>query len=635
MKKLLMLLLSVIMAFGATFSAVGCGGEQLRDDISYFNIIAPNNGNGIRGILALAQKFQDANTETSFAEGKKGVIVSVEQYPGVVPVTNIRTEGYHVYINPYSVDNSMISGGDFLNVDEIVKETIPGEERSLHDKIPENYRSTLQGASKAHGEGYYFTPALAYMGGLTYDKHLFDEKGYYFVAPGQEDEAQYFPSDITGKEVYFAMVSSELYEEAITAEDDWTGWNSSQYLSSGPDGEFGTHDDGMPSTLEEMVILCEYMKSDSTAPFVLSGKYPDNHGYTTDGMINALLGTKDNMLAMKSMQTEGASFEIVTGYTGESLWGLSDATVPKTAKVQITEQQGYYTTWSTARYYTTAFWRLAVNKKWFSKTVSGDTSHIDAQADFIFNGYDNNRERSAFMIEASYWFNESVERNNFEDFDKMNYEVDALEREKQIKWYSIPRVINGTVADGTFTDAQGTPESFMFISAGGISLYNAVYADDPEALEMIRQWILFLYSDENQTYWSVSTGSDSILDLGDSFNPEAFNDRPFYKDLFTRMEKGDVIKPTHSCKTAKDYPDLFLLHGWDTCWTDLATSGKCDLYTAFTKGQYGGVKACFEAKLIEYGTWGGIYKPEGYGDDNAPPPTYATDENGKKIEFKR
>ncbi len=626
-----MLLLSVIMAFGATFSAVGCGGEELRDDISYFNIIAPNNGNGIRGIVALAQKFQDANTETEFAEGKKGVIVTVEKYPGVVPVTNIRTEGYHVYINPYSVNNSMISSGDFLNVDSIVKETIPGEERSLHDKIPDSSRSTFQGESKAYGEGYYFTPALAYMGGLSYDKHLFDEKGFYFLAPGQEGEGEYFPSDITGKEVYFAFIGSDLYEEAINADDDWNGWNSNQYLSSGPDGVYGTHDDGMPSTLEELVILCEYMKTCSVAPFVLSGKYPDNHGYVTDGMINALLGTEENMKAMKSMVAD--NFEIVTGYESSSLWGLSDAPVPKTAKVPITESQGYYTTWSAARYYTTAFWKLAVNKKWFSKTVSGDTSHIDAQADFIFSGYDKNRDRSAFMIEASYWFNESTERNNFEDFDKMNYEVDALEREKQIKWYSIPRVINGTVYDGTFTDEQGTPEAFMFLGAGGISLYNAVYANDPEALAMIRAWILFFYSDENQTYWAVSTGNDSILDLGDSFNADSFNDRPFYKDLFTRMGKGTVIKPIHSCKTAIDYPDLFLHHGWDSCWTDLASSGECNLYTAFTTGQYGGVKNCFEAKLLERGTWGGIYRPEGFDSSIAPPPTYATDSNGNEIKF--
>ena len=46
--------------------------------------------------------------------------------------------------------------------------------------------------------------------------------------------------------------------------------------------------------------------------------------------------------------------EIVTGYTEESLFGLADVKVPETQVVDITEENGYYTTWEVEKYYAEA-----------------------------------------------------------------------------------------------------------------------------------------------------------------------------------------------------------------------------------------------------------------------------------------
>ena len=621
-----MLLLSVVIAF----SAVACGGgEEMRDDTSYFFIITTDSGHGSAGTKELARRFEEKFKDYSFAPGKTGVIVDVEAKGSVLNVTSMAQEAYHAYINPYSVGKTMIGSGDFLNIDEFYKIEIPGENKTIEDKIPENYRPGLQGESSKWGKGYYFAPGVCFMGGLTYDKNCFDEFGFYFLAPGQDDEGNYFYSELMDQELYFASPESPLFEEAVIGKgfDNWDGWNSNQYLSCGPDGKYGTYDDGMASSLDELVMLCEYMKSCSVTPFVLSGKYPDNHAYCTDGLINSLLGP-ENMHTMKTFESD--AFEVVTGYQDNTeLWGMSDTKVPTTAIVPVTPSQGYYATWSTARYYNAAFWKLAVAQNWYTDAVKRDTSHIEAEAEFIFSGYDSSRPRAGIMCEASYWINESQERNNFTDFTKMNYGKTGLEREKEIKWLSLPRQIHGTVTEG-----NGTVECFMYLGVGSNNIFNSNYANDPEALEMIKQWLLHIYSDESLQFLTASTGCPPMLNY--DINPQSslYDEEPFYRDLFTRMQDGEEIRSIGpKGGLYGKYPDLFADHGWGSCWTGLDAEGKTELYSAFAIKNYS-VQHCFENAVffMTKKEWAGVFDVDM--GTSAMPPTSAKDEFGNEITYR-
>ena len=623
-----MLLLSVVIAF----SAVACGGgEEMRDDTSYFFIITTDSGHGSAGTKELARRFEEKFKDYSFAPGKKGVVVDVEAKGSVLNITSMAQEAYHAYINPYSVSRTMIGSGDFLNIDEFYKIEIPGEGKTIEDKIPENYRPRLQGESSKWGKGYYFAPGVCFMGGLTYDKNCFDEFGFYFLAPGQDDEGNYFYSELMDQEIYFASPESPLFEEAVIGKgyDNWDGWNSNQYLSCGPDGKYGTYDDGMASSLDELVILCEYMKSCSVTPFVLSGKYPDNHAYCTDGLINSLLGP-ENMHTMKTFESD--AFEVVTGYQDNTeLWGMSDTKVPTTAIVPVTPSQGYYATWSTARYYNAAFWKLAVKQNWYTDAVKRDTSHIEAQAEFIFSGYDSSRPRSAIMLEATYWINESQERNNFTDFTKMNYGKTGKEREKEIKWMSLPRELHGTVTEG-----NGTPETFMFLGAGTLSLFNANYAGDPEAEEMVKQWLLFYFSDENINFLTAVSGCP-LPKIDYELTPESslYDEEPFYRDLYSRVNNGIVVSPLDAKPGSlfKQFPELFAEHGWSSCWSGLDSENKTQLYNAFAVKKYS-VQYCFENAEMFFDEAGWKNILEAGQNIQSTVTTWAEDENGNKIVYK-
>ena len=630
MKKLLMLLLSVVIAF----SAVACGGEEeMREDTSYFFIITTDSGYGADAVEDIASRFDEKYKDYSFAPGKKGVVVDVEAKGSNLYTTAIAQEAYHCYINPKSVDTSMIGSGGFLNIDEYMKTEIPGEGKTIDDKIKEGAKEGLQGESSKWGKGYYYTPGLAFMGGMTYDKNCFDEFGFYFLAPDQE-EYNWFHSELMDQDVYFADPESSLFEEATAGKgfDNWDGWNSNQYLSCGPDGVYGTLDDGMASSLDELVMLCEYMKSFSIAPFVLSGKYPANHFYSSDGLMNSLLGP-ENMYTMKTFESEG--LEIVTGYdTSKVLWKLDGKTptyAPTTAVVPVTETSGYYATWSAARYYSTAFWKLAYEQNWYTDAVKRDTSHIEAQAEFIFSGYDSSRPRSAIMLEASYWINESQERNNFTDFTKMNYGKTGKEREKEIKWMSLPRELHGTVTEG-----NGTPETFMFLGAGTLSLFNANYAGDPEAEEMVKQWLLFYFSDENINFLTAVSGCP-LPKIDYELTPESslYDDEPFYRDLYSRLNNGIVVSPldAKSGSLFTQFPELFAEHGWSSCWVGLDSENKTQLYNAFATKKYS-VQHCFEnaEMFFDEAEWKNIL--EAGQNIQSTVPTWVEDENGNKIVYK-
>ncbi len=649
MKKLLMLLLSVVLAF----SAVACNGPGARSDISYFDIVTPDNGFGTNGLRELVRRFEEEFKDKEYAPGKTGVDAELHTVEGTLNITNMREESYHAYISPYSATTSMIAGGDFLNIDEYFHMEIPGENgKTIDDKIPDEYKSGVQGAAAKNGDDmsksyYYFAPGLSYCGGLSYDKHMFDKEGFYFVAPGHQNDsdAAVHASSIIGAEsggqsFYFADPNNDEYKVAITtpARDSWENWNSNRYLSCGPDGVYGTYDDGMASSLEELIALCERIKDTTVAPFIVSGQYKGNMMPAVDGLINSLLG-EENAFAMKTFESE--SFEVVVGYDeNNALWGMSDVAKPITTKVKVTESQGYYTTWSSARYYATAFIKLAVAKGWFTSAINGTVSHEGAENHLFLNDYDDGQYKGAILMESSYWMNETQESTNYPYFNVGRYRDDdgniitALEREKEIKWLSLPRQISGTVTEG-----NGTKEIFMYNGSGQNNLFNARYKDDPEALEIIKDWLLFLYRDENLQYLVASTGCLSYLEFDREPSSSNYDSEPFYRDMFTRLENGVEVKVMSTSKTYTANEWQFQKHYWNSCWHGLSSERKLTLYEAFDlQGSYRytvykafqGDRSDSPLVLTKEG-WATYYQTDGSGNDMVP--TVATYPDGSPVVF--
>ena len=635
-----MLLLSVILAF----SAVACGGGGGQDDsISYFYLKSSNSGTGSLGLKVLVQKFQEEYADYHFAPGKTGVVVELDAKGSTYFVDSMDSEAYHGYIQPYGVDASQISKGTYLCLEDIFNEVNPYDNKTIKSKMPEFTRYLTSGTSANQNggkEGVYIAPNMQYYGGLTYDKNCFDKNGLYFTASDynglDEENAIIDILDPLGNKTYdFVVDTSDLYEEAVKNPDGTfktheEGWNSNHYLSCGPDGIYETFDDGMPSSLEELIAVCAYMRGKGIYPFVLSGDVQNNQHSCEAPMVNSLLGEHEE--TMRSF--EGKDFEVVTGYKSNSeLWGMADVQEPITAKVDVTESCGYYTTWSTARYYTTAFWKLAVKHDWYTKTVATNTSHLAAEADFIFSGYDTaEREVGAFMCDASYWITESREQLNFEDFNKKKYQdefgnvITGEDREEQLIWLSLPRQIFGTVEEG-----NGSPEIMMVLTRNVGDVYNAVYTDSEEDMELIRQWLFFYYSDESMNILTAyCNGLTLPMDYEVDTTAECFNGRPFAKNFHNRLKNAVKSDDSSTTMSFLLFPNDFYFHYWDDCWMGVGNERAYNLYMAYTQGGYSVHKA-FEERLIGFESWGSFF--DTHKGANADAPTVAKDKNGNDVHY--
>ena len=61
--------------------------------------------------------------------------------------------------------------------------------------------------------------------------------------------------------------------------------------SAGSDGQMGTEDDGMPRSLEEMLVLMAYIRDETDyAPITLAGMYTNYGNYLMEGLWTALAG---------------------------------------------------------------------------------------------------------------------------------------------------------------------------------------------------------------------------------------------------------------------------------------------------------------------------------------------------------
>ena len=492
MKKLLTMLLCLVLCF----SAVACGGttEDGPDGnqvvIEFF---ITDGGVGSDWLAQANTRFMDANVATQYGE-KTGVYCRINK--GQPSLNNMSSDGYHVYFmdrtNPVA---GMAKTGNLLNIDAWVNEeyeaTTADDERdangngllSIREKMYEEYAKFPQ----ADNGDYYGIPYMEVYGGLTYDRKLFNDNNLYFAQKGTGSK---FNCQLYG-------TNYEFYQSK----------NPNSKKTPGPDGVEGTVDDGLPSCVLELVTLWEKMRTLSIEPVQLSGKYLNYADFFLDGVWTALQG-EQRAYTTYSLNGE---VEVVVGYENEPIFGQIDyIKKPKTAVVNITEESGYYTSWSVEKYYALALLEIIEKQGYFTtKNKSQTYSHIDCQQDFIYSGYGENK-KIGMLIEASYWYNESKIRNNFNYFNALYPEAGG---DRDIQWMSLPVNLYNQITgeEGTATNmgvtetVKGERPTLIDTSRSAI-VFNSKVEQQPEVLAALKDWVLFFNSDEELSYFTIESG---------------------------------------------------------------------------------------------------------------------------------
>lgn len=151
-----------------------------------------------------------------------------------------------VYFTEYAYYYTLKNEGVLGDISEAVTKPLEeyGESRSIKDKMSRDQQA-YYGVGEGDEAKYYAVPHYAGYSGLIYNIDLFEEEGYYFAKT---------PSDNTREGRFIDKFNT--------------------VRSAGPDGEFGTSDDGLPpptrnsSSCATLSPTTVRLPSSGTAPII-------------------------------------------------------------------------------------------------------------------------------------------------------------------------------------------------------------------------------------------------------------------------------------------------------------------------------------------------------------------------------
>lgn len=480
--------MSGMLALTFALSAASCISEGEEEDVPEYDestttiIKVVNYGGGVgrKWLDQAGERFYELTKNTSYEEGKKGVGLEVS-HTQKTNITAIKTAAYHIYFDQpssYASVSSIMQQGLLLDISDIVTETLSEDNKSIEDKIPEAYRFTL----KANDGKYYMLPHYEFYGSASYDVDLFDRYGFYLAQDGNGEE---YYCELTGETVYFTATASEK--------------------TVGNDGKLGTSDDGMPTTLDELVAMCDYMYEEGgVIPFSVAGGHIDYNNALLAALWTAMAGY-EGMSATFNFTGEVECVKLDENdnylYTNKDIWKGSGIKVPQTEKATVTEETGYKAINHVARYYAYAFVKLAEQQGWYyNKFKETNYNHKEAMKAFILNGIGENPEIGAH-VEPGYWYNEMKDYGLMEDY-KMLADTDEV---KNIAHWNMPT----SYGDDKVTSEANAREEAVMNTTCSYAFINGNLDDDPGnegLIQACKDFLQFLYTENELLAFTKQTG---------------------------------------------------------------------------------------------------------------------------------
>lgn len=564
----------------------GNGGADAGDKVT-LEVLVDSGGLGTEWVTEAGKRFAAANKNTNWGvddkgKAKIGVAIKPITASGVSVGPSSKTATTAIYdLTDVSNLAEAVNGGFVLEINDIMTEKFDNREGtsvSIDDKIAAENKGRFTYNGK-----YYAAPSMEYYPGMAYDINLFDKQGYYFAKEGAACVA--FNSTILNKTFNFVEPTKDGLENK----------------SCGPDGVFGTDDDGLPSSLFELIALCEKMAGEGVKPLSFTGQYPQYSSFLLSGLTAALQGYE----RARAGYTFEGTFEVVTGYSSENLFpGFDGVKKPDTKTVTITEKNGYYASWAVEKYYAEAFLELANSKGWFSSAKGGGVSQKDAMMKFILSGYGNTSEKIGMHIDGSFWYNEANIEGYFDQWEALAGEGGRLTG-RQVAWMALP--VN---FDTSVTEGNGKGQT-MFDMWSSMLAINANVVNNPAKMAAAKAFVQFLCSDSELSKFTSLTSITKSLDY--ELTTEDFNLMSSYGQRLWNMtranDKTKVVYFTADNATFKATSNLFA-HGWDT---DGAFSVKTSpsYYEYRLSYPNSTLEEIFGYQKITKETWKSLYKGEG------------------------
>lgn len=533
--KFLALGMAAVLSVGV---AAGCGNGNIGkdEDSSKITQISFRQWGGTASstdwLQQAADRFAAEKANEPYESGKKGVKVEIStnkdsDYTSSIPDYDILMDENEANIY------DMQTRGYLADIDDLVK--------GLQSKIEPQLLPKFKGADGK----YYGLPHYSYDVSISYNVDLFKTENLYIAAPGEESVVNYKSSLLPGSSAGVNFV-----------------FNENTKKSCGPNGIPNDYDDGLPSSLEEFIVLCDYIKNKKQInPFSISDiNGGANYAFMLiESLWAGMVGT-DAMKATTCNFTD-AEVEVVKegalSYDGTLL--NTGIKMPQTETVVLSDDNGYRMYDMSARYYALSFLELAKNKGWFKNQQMTNTK---AQEFFVLGNYNaNDNDRCAMLVDSTFWYGEAVSGGTLTKYKSL-----SGGKEANVSMMPMPVQLTGQVTEG-----NGKKPTVIDTSA--TVFVNKRVEKNEGLFRAVKEFIEFLYSDAELKAFTET--SKLTMNLKYDYDKSSLGN--FYAGVL-EIEKaaGDkVYAASDNIKYSKNRSSFSLIWG-----------GKLNYFGSYHNGSY-------------------------------------------------
>ena len=513
MKKLTTLLLALLVMMCSTFGGlVGCNrgeDEEFDESKSHLYLGIYNAGYGNEYAKDLKARFEEFYAEKSFEDGKLGVQVHISDVPqGNAFIGNVESSTVEVFFTSNSDYYQFVNKNTLLNIDDVVKGDMSefGETKTIESRMDEETKKFYETDA-----GYYGIPYVNSYSGMAMNVDLFEQKELYFAKGGCPSE--YLRTN--------PNCDPALTDKDVVTEEDWTidmyEFTGTGEKSAGPDGKYGTSDDGEPATYEEFFAFCDRCYDSDVQAFHWPGKYIWTFSQPMIQMIADYEGKEQMQLNYN-----------YTGVAKTLIDVAEDGTVTELPDETITPSNGYRLTHQESKYRVLQFVEQLLNSKnYYDEETSlqnATHTHTDAQDDFVSGGHLPGKSEIAILIDGEWWWNEAQPAFDVVE-EKTNGEFTANNR--RFKMLSFPKATN---------DKVGEPFTILSDSSS-ICAINANI--NTSKIEMAKAFVKFAFTNASNLQFTKLTSCKRpyTYDLPDGYI-DGLN--YFAKSVVETYEKADI-----------------------------------------------------------------------------------------------
>lgn len=404
---LVMAMLTATASLGAC-SERGGSSVKIDDTKSQLYVAYYNGGLGEEWFDAAVKDFETlyANYEFEPGTGKKGVQVIPTKDKGLhgnTIGTTVLSRSEDVFLIEDVDYYDYYNYGNMYDITDVVTgKASDSETKTIEEKL-KGGRDSYWNMGTQESPKYYALPYHASTMNLIYNVDLFEEMGYYFGI------------DEDGKSLTAEGMSEEDLDNNLQNLFVADGTDTSQ-RSAGPDGEFGTEDDGLPATYADFFALCKMMRLDGVTPIMWNGYAPI---YLVD-LANELWANNVGKEQFElNWKLEGEATDLLVP-DGDG-FATTENGAYQTISETITADNAYDLHLQKGKLQAIEFIKelLSDSTNYYAKGFDSSFSHTEAQKNFIKGGYETGYGKAGMLVEGTWWNREG--RSNYDTAGKNQY----------------------------------------------------------------------------------------------------------------------------------------------------------------------------------------------------------------------